>query len=84
MKNYKKIRQEPYMYGFTMVGFIAFSITTILSLLTLLMGFSFVRCVISLILIGVSYLVCKYLLSSDKVTAFLFDNKLPKKYSQYE
>lgn len=84
MKNYKKIRQEPYIYGFTILGFISFTIMTVLCLLILLIGFSFLNMIICFILIGISYLICRHVLSNDKVNSYLFDNKLPKKYSKYE
>ncbi len=84
MRNYKKIRQEPYIYGFTMVGFMVFTITSIACLLSLIFGFTGLKCIIVLILVGIDYLACKYLISSPKIQSYLFDNKLPKKYSHYE
>lgn len=84
MKNYKKIRQKPYIYGFTIIGFVFFTITAVLSLLTILTGISFLKVIICLILLVVSFAVSKFIISNEKVEAYLFDNKLPKKYTKYE
>jgi hypothetical protein len=84
MKNYRKIRQEPYIYGFTMFGFIVFSATSVLCILSLLTGFTGVKCMVIMILIGLSFLICKNVLSNKDLIAKYFDNKLPKKYSKYE
>lgn len=67
-----------------MVGFMVFTITSIACLLSLIFGFTGLKCIIVLILVGIDYLACKYLISSPKIQSYLFDNKLPKKYSHYE
>lgn len=84
MRNYKKIRQKPYLYGFTTIGFIFFTVTSVLSLLTILTGISFLKVIITLVLLAISYAISKFVISNPKIEASLFDNKLPKKYSRYE
>ena len=84
MKDYKKIRQKPYIYGFTIIGFVFFVVTSILSLLTILTGISILKVIICLILLAISFAVSKFIISNEKVESYLFDNKLPKKYTKYE
>ena len=84
MRNYKKIRQQPYIYGFTLIAFLLFIIIGVGAILTLLMGFSLLKCIVIVILIGINFLFCRHVLSSDKVQEMIFDKKLPKKYSIYE
>ncbi len=84
MRNYKKIRQKPYIYGFSLVGFFAFLAITVLLMLILLSGFSLIKYLIVFILIGLNYLFCRHVLSSEKVQQKIFDKNLPKNYSIYE
>ena len=84
MKNYKKIRQKPYIYGFSIVGFFAFAIGGVCVLLSFMSGFSLAKFIIVGILIMILFLFSKHVLSSPVVLSKIFDNKLPKKYSEYE
>ena len=54
------------------------------SLLFVLGGFSVLKVLIILLLLGVHYLVCRYVLSNEGIISKLMDDKLPKKYSEYE
>lgn len=84
MRNYKNIRQQPYIYGFSVQGFFVFAVGTIISLLIFITGFSFIKFIIAAILILIFYGIGKFLLSNSELIQKLFDNKLPKKYSKYE
>jgi len=84
MKNYKKIRQKPYIYGFSVVGFFTFAIGGIAGLISFMGGISITKVIVVLIFLGVLFLVSKYVISDKERIAKFFDNKLPKKYSEYE
>lgn len=84
MKNYKNIRQQPYIYGFSVKGFFVFAIGSIISLLLFITGFSFTKFIFSGVLIIVFYIVGKLFLSNSELVNKFMDNKLPKKYSDYE
>lgn len=84
MKNYKKIRQKPYIYGLTLLGLIVFIAIIAVCAITLIFRFSVLNGIVILIVIGISFLFCKHILSDKKFESMIFDNKLPKKYSKYE
>lgn len=84
MKNYKNIRSEPYLYGFTISAFFAFVIGSILCLMSFIGGFSLVKFIVVMVLLLVLYAFCKYVLSNKNLINRLMDNKLPKKHSEYE
>lgn len=84
MKNYKNIRKEPYLYGFTVKAFFAFVIGSILGLFSFMTGFSFVKLILVLSWIFLLYAVCKFILSNEVLINRFMDNKLPKNYSDYE
>ena len=84
MKNYKNIRQKPYIYGFTVVGFFTFAIGGIMGFLSLLGGFSFFKLVGIGIYTGVLFLVSKYVISNKELINKFFDKTLQNKYSEYE
>jgi hypothetical protein len=84
MKNYKNIRQKPYIYGFSVVGFFSFAIGGICALMSFMSGFSFLKIITVIIFIGLLYIFSKYILSNKEFASRIFDNKLPNKYSEYE
>lgn len=84
MKNYKNIRRKPYIYGFTITGFFTFAIGGICLILSFMNGFTFNKLVIVLILLFILFLISKYILSNPAFISKILDNKLPKKYSEYE
>ena len=84
MKNYKNIRQQPYIYGFSVKGFFVFAIGSIISLLLFITGFSITKFVLSGVLIIIFYVIGKLFLSNSELVNKFMDNKLPKKYSDYE
>ena len=84
MKNYKNMRQQPYIYGFSVRGFFVFAIGSIISLMIFITGFTFTKFIVSGILIIIFYVVGKLFLSNSELLNKFMDNKLPKKYSDYE
>ena len=84
MRNYKKIRQQPYIYGFTAQAFILFTIISVLLLLTLIVKQSITSAILVLIGIGINYLVCRHFLSDATFISKVFDKKLPNIYTKYE
>lgn len=84
MKNYKNIRKEPYLYGFTVKAFFVFVIGTTLGLFSFISGFSFIKLILTIVYVLILYSVCKFVLSNDKLINSFLDNKLPKSYSDYE
>jgi hypothetical protein len=84
MKNYKNIRQEPFLFGFNVKPFFVFILGSILGLMSFISGFSFIKLMITVIYILILYAICKYVLSNQKLINKIMDNKLPKEYSEYE
>ena len=84
MKNYKKIRQTPYIYGFSIIGFFVFAVGLIIGLLGFMGGFSGLKLILVTIYIILLFIVSKLVLSNKKFIAKMTDNKLPTKYSEYE
>lgn len=84
MKNYRHIRKNPYIYGFSITGFFVFLIISVLLLISFTLGITLTKFIIILFLIGLTYGICKYVVSDEKLLSKAFDLKLPKKYSQYE
>jgi hypothetical protein len=84
MKNFKNMRQQPYIYGFSVKGFFFFSIGLIVSLMIFITGFAFTKFILSGLFIIIFYIIGKFLLSNSALLNKLLDNKLPKKYSDYE
>ncbi len=84
MRNYKKIRQTPYIYGFSIIGFFTFAIGSICGLLAFMGGFSLLKLILVSIYMVVLFVVSKLVLSNKAFIAKMTDNILPKKYSEYE
>jgi phosphotransferase system glucose/maltose/N-acetylglucosamine-specific IIC component len=84
MKNYRNIRQEPYLFGFNVKAFFFFVLGSIMALMSFMAGFSFAKMLIVSVLILLLYGFCKYVLSNDKFISKIMDNKLPKQFSEYE
>jgi len=84
MKNYKNIRKEPYLYGFTVKAFFVFVFGIVFGLFSFISGFTIAK-FIGFIIYGFGlYAICKYILSNTSLLARYFDNNLPKSYSDYE
>ncbi|MFK7102224.1 hypothetical protein V3471_14740 [Flavobacterium oreochromis] len=83
MKNYKKIRQKPYIYGFSVLGFFIFAIGGIIGIASMMAGFSFVKLIVCLFILLTSFSIGKVVSNEELMNKFL-DNKLPNKYSDYE
>ncbi len=84
IKNYKNIRKKAYLYGFDKIPFFVFVASFVVALLTFLGGFSLMKVIFVCTFIGVSYLLCRNIFSNEKLLNSFLDNKLPKKYSDYE
>lgn len=84
IKNFKGYRKKPLIYGMNTLGFFVFIAISLVSLLSFLGGFSLKKIIIVAMVIGISYLVAVALSSNDRIIHFLFDDKLPEKYSEDE
>lgn len=84
IKNFKGYRKKPLIYGMNTLGFFLFVGISLISLLSFLGGFTLYKIIVVAIVIGISYLVAVALSSNDAIINFLFDDKLPKKYSDDE
>ena len=78
LKGYRKI---PTIYGLNAVGFLITFFIFIGCLLSLLGGISFAKLLLTVFATGTSYLICLVLASNEKVKEFLYDEKLPEKFS---
>ncbi len=84
IKNFKGYRKKPLIYGMNTLGFFIFITVSLVALLSFLGGFSLKKIIIVGAVIGLTYLICLGLSNNDKLIHFLFDDKLPKKYSEDE
>lgn len=84
LNNYKHIRRKVYLYDFDKNAFFVFVISVIVSLLSFLGGFSFFKLIGVGVFLAISFVVCKYVISNERLLNSFLDNKLPKKYSDYE
>ena len=84
IKNFKGYREKPLIYGMNTLGFFVFVAISLVCLLSFLGGFSLRKIIIVGIVIGISYVISVALSSNDTIIHFLFDDKLPTKYSDDE
>lgn len=80
-KNLKGYRQKPTIYGLNTVGFIISATITVLSLLSFLNGISVKKIIVIAAIIGCTYLISFLLFSNESINEWLFDEKLPKEFS---
>lgn len=80
-KNLKGYRQKPTIYGLNTIGFIISATISVLSLLSFLNGISFQKVVVVAVIIGASYLISLLLSTNESINEWLFDEKLPKEFS---
>lgn len=84
IKNLKGYRQKPTIYGLNTTAFLVTIIVIILALLSFLGGFTIRKTIIVAIIIALTYFTSLALSSNDKIQEFLFDEKLPEKFSDDE
>jgi len=84
MKNYRHIRKKPYIYGFSITGFFVFLTISVGLLISFTLGITLIKFIIIAFVIALSYILCRYVLSDEKLLSKAFDKKLPKRYSTYE
>lgn len=80
-KNLKGYRQKPSIYGLNTVGFIISATITVLSLLSFLNGISVQKIIVIAAIIGCTYLISFLLSSNESINEWLFDEKIPKEFS---
>lgn len=80
-KNLKGYRQKPTIYGLNTIGFIISATITVLSLLSFLNGISFQKVIVVAAIIGLTYLTSLLLSTNESINEWLFDEKLPKEFS---
>lgn len=80
-KNLKGYRQKPTIYGLNTIGFVISATISVLSLLSFLNGFSFQKVVVVAAIIGATYLISLLLSTNESINEWLFDEKLPKEFS---
>jgi len=83
-KNLKGYRQKPTIYGLNTIGFIITATITVLSLLSFLNGVSFQKIIVVATIIGSTYLVSLMLSTNKSINEWLFDETLPKEFSNDE
>ena len=83
IKNFKGMRKKPMIFGMNTLGFLIFAGVSIMSLLTLINSFALMKIFTVIAVIGVSYFLCMAL-GSEKIRSFMYDENLPKKFSEYE
>lgn len=84
VKNLKGYRQKPTIYGLNTAGFLVTTIISIFSILSFLSGITIVKVVVVAIIIAVTYFTSLVLSSNKTINEWLFDEKLPEKFSDDE
>lgn len=84
VKNLKGYRTKPKIYGLNVIGFVFTAIVTVFALLTFLGGFSVKKIIIVAVVIAVAYFTSLLLSNNSSINEFLFDEKLPEKFSDDE
>jgi hypothetical protein len=81
--NFKGMRKKPMIFGMNTLGFLIFAGVSIMSLLTLINSFALTKIFVVIAIIAVTYFLC-LALGSEKIRSFVYDENLPKKFSDYE
>ncbi|WP_183148011.1 hypothetical protein [Chryseobacterium nematophagum] len=84
VKNLKGYRQKPTIYGLNTIGFLVSAIISIVALLSLLSGVSIIKLIIITVIIAVTYFTSLILSNNSTINEWLFDEKLPEKFSDDE
>lgn len=84
VKNLKGYRQKPTIYGLNVTGFIVTTVISVLALLTFLGGISVQKVVLVTAVIAVTYFTSLLLANNHSVKEWLFDEKLPERFSDDE
>lgn len=80
-KNLKGYRQKPTIYGLNTIGFVISATITVSSLLLFLNGVSFQKVIVVAAIIGLTYLTSLLLSTNESINEWLFDEKIPKEFS---
>lgn len=78
IRNYKNIRRKPYVYGFTVNGFLIFIGIAVCALFAFATGFTINKIIIVAVVISLDYIVCKLIISNPTMLDRLFNEKFPK------
>ena len=84
VKNLKGYRQKPTIYGLNIFGFLVTTIISILALLSFLGGFTLRKIIIVTLIIAATYFTSLLLTNNSTIKEWLFDEKLPEKFSDDE
>lgn len=84
VKNLKGYRQKPTIYGLNTIGFLVTAIIGIVALLSLLSGISIIKVIVIAVIIAVTYFTSLVLSNNTSINEWLFDEKLPEKFSDDE
>jgi len=84
VKNLKGYRQKPTIYGLNTIGFLVTTIVSLFSILSFLSGISLFKVILVAIVIAVTYFTSLVLSANKTIIEWLFDEKLPEKFSDDE
>lgn len=84
VKNLKGYRQKPTIYGLNTIGFLVTTIISLFSLLSFLSGISIVKGIVVAVIIAITYFTSLALSNNKSINEWLFDEKLPEKFSDDE
>lgn len=84
VKNLKGYRQKPTIYRLNIFGFLVTTIISILALLSFLGGFTLRKIIIVTLIIAATYFTSLLLTNNSTIREWLFDEKLPEKFSDDE
>ncbi len=84
VKNLKGYRQRPTIYGLNTTGFIITTIVAVMSLLSFLGGITVRKVILVTAVIAVTYLTSLLLTNNKLIKEWLFDEKLPERFSDDE
>ena len=83
IRNYKNIRMQPLIFGFTFQSAIIFVIIALFSLFSFATGFTLNKVIVIGIINLISFLVCKYILGEVNVFDNLFNQKFPNELNDF-
>lgn len=81
IRNYKNLRSQPYIYGFSPTGFYVFVGIGLLTLFSFTTGFSIIKIIIVAGINLISFIYTKYFMNDNALTKYLLNDKFPKEIS---
>jgi len=83
IKNYRSIRTQPLIFGFSFQSAIIFAIVVLFTMSLFITGFTTYKTILACVIIFIAFIVCKYILGEENVFERLFDQKFPNELNDF-